>query len=701
MEKAGPITLIVPSGSKAGDGRIVQTQHGRFRVKIPPNAPSGSMITIQPADFEKLDLPRIQHRPPCWACLAPLEWDRAEAELCKACNVVCTHCGALSTPPRWRKVKRKPYLAPMRILGWMASTFNMMIMPVIMLGNVLFAVPWWAKQHGWSGVQYAAIECGAMVAAFSTLFNFWVAVKVPIPRAMIPEEHFTSMAATSSSSSSSSKKKKKKRKGGAAEASAAAAAAAATAKDEALTASQLKMHFATLPRMGIVAQSATTAQLAALTALLPPPEAAADATLADEDPAATNADAAARATLTRALLGSVPTAATPLLKHGSMLGWSWCHLSEGPKAPRAHYSHTDGACIPVMDHFCPYLGTCVGAHNHAPFLRYLFALWFSCIYLSSVSAWMLPHLVEQLPVRAWGLLSGDQGYHQDLYYFCKGAGMSTGQNMIGQPLGGAAYSKAPLAQPNVHCTLEYMLSLRAAVFGLLAANGLIATIVTLLIPVLLFSQLTAIFNGLRTYEVSFLTTSLMSTRMRFARATRLANLATICAKRPAALDDCRQEADESQADGPLAGHYRCAQSVTDAGALPPVPSGWCSIATLSWLIVRPSEVRANVAECSALAAIARVDLSSEGVKHPTMPGDALIAPGSLRFLGKNGVGWCDCCWRSTPTFPGAAMMGGRGKKAKKNKWSKKKADPEGRDGSDEQSFGVKQKGVRRRKGGKK
>jgi hypothetical protein len=47
------------------------------------------------------------------------------------------------------------------------------------------------------------------------------------------------------------------------------------------------------------------------------------------------------------------------------------------------------------------------------------------------------------------------------------------------------------------------------------------------------------------------------------------------------------------------------------------------------------------------------------------------------------------------------MMGGRGKKAKKNKRSKKKADPEGRDGSDEQSFGVKQKGVRRRKGGKK
>ena len=47
---------------------------------------------------------------------------------------------------------------------------------------------------------------------------------------------------------------------------------------------------------------------------------------------------------------------------------------------------------------------------------------------------------------------------------------------------------------------------------------------------------------------------------------------------------------------------------------------------------RLSELRAEVAERSAYAAIARVDLSVEAVKHPTAPGDALIAPGALPHL---------------------------------------------------------------------
>ena len=233
-----PITFMCPSGSKAGDGRIVQTENGRFKVVLPAHAAPGVQVTIAPPDITKLDLPRVQHRPPCWACLAPLEWDRAEAELCKACNVVCTHCGALSAPPRWRKVKRKPYFTPMRALGWFASSFNVCIMPVVMLGNMLFAVPWWARVAGWSRATFAIIELVALCASAATLINFFVAVKAPVPAAKIPAHSFAAAAPQSKA------RAKARRTAMAAD----AGAPTGVALDSALAASQLRTHFAMLAR---------------------------------------------------------------------------------------------------------------------------------------------------------------------------------------------------------------------------------------------------------------------------------------------------------------------------------------------------------------------------------------------------------------------------------------------------------------------
>ena len=444
---ASPITIVCPAGSKAGEGRIVQTENGRFKIVMPAHAAPGVSVTINPADFTLLDLPRVQHRPPCWACLAPLEWDRAEAELCKACNVVCTHCGALSTPPRWRKVKRKPYLTPMRALGWGASGFNVCIMPVIMLGNMLFAVPWWARAAGWSRATLAVIEFVALCASAATLINFFVAVKAPVPAAKIPAHSFAAAAPQSKARTTARR----------AVMAAGAKVQSGVARDGALAASQLRAHFAMLARAAPskIKRGATAAQRSALAALLAPREAAAEvAKWNDAKDGAAGPDAAARADLTAQLRDAFPPSALPLLERGTMVGWSWCYLSGGPKPPRAHYSHTDGACIPAMDHFCPYLGACVGAHNHAPFLRYIISLWAACAYLLSVSLYMFPAFIEQLPVRAWGLISGDSGYHQDLYYFCQGAGAATGRNMVGAPLGGAGYSRGPIDRPDVRCALE-------------------------------------------------------------------------------------------------------------------------------------------------------------------------------------------------------------------------------------------------------
>src|SRR5208282_2408136 len=40
--------------------------------------------------------------------------------------------------------------------------------------------------------------------------------------------------------------------------------------------------------------------------------------------------------------------------------------------PRTHHCSICGRCVLKMDHHCPWTLNCIGAHNHAHFLRFLF-----------------------------------------------------------------------------------------------------------------------------------------------------------------------------------------------------------------------------------------------------------------------------------------------------------------------------------------
>jgi hypothetical protein len=265
-----------------------------------------------------------------------------------------------------------------------------------------------------------------------------------------------------------------------------------------------------------------------------------------------------------------------------------------------------------------------------------------------------------------------------------------------------------------------MLTGRCIAFGLLAMNGLIAAMVVVMIPILVATQLNGIFQGLRSHELSFLTSSLLSTRLRFARATRLANLATVCAVRrtsrsPAPAPSATDELEEvcrsflcllrsfclliysfvcfysfvSENSRKLAAHDRYGAIATVA-ELPPVPRRWLSLTVARWLCPRLSELRAEVAERSTYAAIERVDLSVEAVKHPTAPGSALIAPGALSHLDDAVVGdlseFLPCSWCRSA------------KRAET--WATKKDDPPPppRDAADGAADGAAAPAVRRRKG---
>lgn len=56
--------------------------------------------------------------------------------------------------------------------------------------------------------------------------------------------------------------------------------------------------------------------------------------------------------------------------------WGWCHHSEGPKPPRAHFCHVSRKLVLNMDHFCVWVFNCVGYANYKHFVLFLF--WFFC-----------------------------------------------------------------------------------------------------------------------------------------------------------------------------------------------------------------------------------------------------------------------------------------------------------------------------------
>lgn len=76
------------------------------------------------------------------------------------------------------------------------------------------------------------------------------------------------------------------------------------------------------------------------------------------------------------------------VSEGSLHGYRFCDFCHKPKPPRAHHCRACNACVNEMDHHCPFIGNCVGAANHRPFVLFLFFAVLSNVYvfLMSVSA---------------------------------------------------------------------------------------------------------------------------------------------------------------------------------------------------------------------------------------------------------------------------------------------------------------------------
>ncbi|KAL7342987.1 zf-DHHC-domain-containing protein [Rhodotorula toruloides] len=61
-------------------------------------------------------------------------------------------------------------------------------------------------------------------------------------------------------------------------------------------------------------------------------------------------------------------------------GPRFCRTCRVYKPPRAHHCRQCGRCILRMDHHCPWVNNCVGHHNYAHFLRFLFFVDVACSY---------------------------------------------------------------------------------------------------------------------------------------------------------------------------------------------------------------------------------------------------------------------------------------------------------------------------------
>lgn len=56
----------------------------------------------------------------------------------------------------------------------------------------------------------------------------------------------------------------------------------------------------------------------------------------------------------------------------------FCKQCDGFKAPRSHHCRRTNRCVLKMDHYCPWIGQCVGHYNHACFVRFLFFVCIGC-----------------------------------------------------------------------------------------------------------------------------------------------------------------------------------------------------------------------------------------------------------------------------------------------------------------------------------
>lgn len=58
----------------------------------------------------------------------------------------------------------------------------------------------------------------------------------------------------------------------------------------------------------------------------------------------------------------------------------YCKTCSAYKPPRTHHCKTCQRCVLRMDHHCPWVANCVGHHNYAHFLRFLFYVDVTCVY---------------------------------------------------------------------------------------------------------------------------------------------------------------------------------------------------------------------------------------------------------------------------------------------------------------------------------
>ena len=67
----------------------------------------------------------------------------------------------------------------------------------------------------------------------------------------------------------------------------------------------------------------------------------------------------------------------------NLIQWRYCFKCTSLRPPRAHHCSICGFCVMRMDHHCPWVGNCVGIHNHKYFINFLVHALIGCAIVSA------------------------------------------------------------------------------------------------------------------------------------------------------------------------------------------------------------------------------------------------------------------------------------------------------------------------------
>ncbi len=80
------------------------------------------------------------------------------------------------------------------------------------------------------------------------------------------------------------------------------------------------------------------------------------------------------------------------------VNYRWCKHCKCIKPPRTHHDSITGRCILHMDHYCPWMGNCVGKNNYRYFVLFLIYLFLGCVYILMVSYYVVQLVtIERAP----------------------------------------------------------------------------------------------------------------------------------------------------------------------------------------------------------------------------------------------------------------------------------------------------------------